>query len=148
MFVPFPLSSNPKRRINIYLFLFSFFLSSILSVSKLATMAQAEGEVPTAPEADPPPVHPHSPRISERVRSIFRAGQRSRSRESNPDRIEVERSRSNSQASRHEEEGYSSDEEESEEDCLYRTYTENDPVGQIMLNLAKDNMALLKKAGI
>ena len=111
-------------------------------------MAQAEGEVPTAPEADPPPVHPHSPRISERVRSIFRAGQRSRSRESNPDRIEVERSRSNSQAGGHEEEGYSSDEEESEEDCLYRTYTENDPVGQIMLNLAKDNMALLKKAGI
>ena len=107
-------------------------------------MAQAEGEVPTAPEADPPPVHPHSPRIAERVRSIFRAGQRSRSRES--ERIEVDRSMSNSQAGGHEEEGYSSDEEESEEDCLYRTYTENDPVGQIMLNLAKDNMALLKKS--
>ena len=108
-------------------------------------MAQAEGEVPTAPEADPPPVHPHSPRIAERVRSIFRPGQRSRSRDSNPDRIEVERSRSNSQAGGNEEEEDSSDEEESEEDCLYRTYTESVPVGQIMLNLAKDNMALLNR---
>ena len=69
-----------------YLFYLSF-------VSKRAIMAQPEGEIPTAPEAEAP-VHPHSPRIAERVRSILRAGRRSRSRESDPERIERDSHRS------------------------------------------------------
>ena len=109
-------------------------------------MAQPEGEIPTAPEAEAPPVHPQSPLA--RVRNIFRTGHRSRSRESDPDRIERDSHRSASVAGGYEYEGDETDEEESEEECMYRLYTQNDPVGQMMLSLAKDNMALLKKAGI
>ena len=102
---------------------------------------------PLGAEADPtPPVHPPTPPITERVQNLFTGRNRNRSnRRDNPDRID--RVESESQAGNEEEED-ESDNDWSTEDFVYREFTENDPVGKVMLNLAQDNMVLLKKAGI
>ena len=102
---------------------------------------------PLGAEADPtPPVHPPTPPITERVQNLFTGRNRNRSnRRDNPDRID--RVESESQAGNEEEED-ESDNDWSTEDFVYRELTENDPVGKVMLNLAQDNMVLLKKAGI
>ena len=109
-------------------------------------MAEGGEQVPPLGEAEPPH-HPSTPPISARVRNLFTGRNRNRSRSrDNPDRID--RADSESQAGNEDEEEDENEGEWSVEDLLYRDFMESDPMCKVMLDIAKDNMALLKKAGI
>ena len=106
-------------------------------------MAEGGEQVPPLGEAEPPH-HPSTPPIRDRVRNLFSGRNRNRSRSRDPDRID--RADSESQAGDEEEDENEGD--WSVEDCMYRDFMEGDPMGKVILALSKDNMALLKKAGI
>ena len=111
-----------------------------------ASMAEGGEQVPPLGDAEPPH-HPPTPPISARVRNLFTGRNRNRSRSrDNPDRID--RADSESQAGNEDEEEDENEGEWSVEDLLYRDFMESDPMCKVMLDIAKDNMALLKKAGI
>ena len=107
-------------------------------------MAEGGEQVPPLGEAEPPH-HPSTPPISARVRNLFSGRNRNRSRSRDPDFI-GRASESESQAGDEEEDENEGD--WSVEDCMYRDFMESDPMGKVMLSIVKDNMALLKKAGI
>ena len=109
-------------------------------------MADGGEQVPPLGDAEPPH-HPPTPPISARVQNLFTGRNRNRSRSrDNPDRID--KVDSESQAGYEDEEEDENEGEWSVEDLMYRDFMESDPIGKIMLDISKDNMALLKKAGI
>ena len=126
---------------------FLLLVSNLLLFFLEASMADGGGEqVPPLGDAEPPH-HPPTPPISARVRNLFTGRNRNRSRSrDNLDRID--RADSESQAGNEDEEEDENEGEWSVEDLLYRDFMESDPMGKVMLDIAKDNMAMLKKAGI
>ena len=104
---------------------------------------------PTGGEGDERPPPPVSPSIHDRVRNLLHRN-RSRSRENqgrrernDEDRISVAESEAGNDDDAESNHGEWTAEEE-----IYRKYTEQDPIGSMLINMARDNMQLLKKAGI
>ena len=112
-----------------------------------AKMAEGGEQLPpTSGEADErPPPPPVSPSIQDRMRGLFN---RSHSRERRRERNEEDRISIVGSETGNDDDGESNHGEWTAEEEIYRTYTEQDPIGSMLINMARDNMQLLKRAGI
>ena len=110
----------------------------------------AEGGEPPPPtgEDDAPPPPPVSLSIQDWMRNILTNRNRSRSRDNagrwdNTDRID-----NASETGNEDDDEDSNHGEWTAEEVIHRTFTEQDPIGLMLINMSYDNMRLLNKAGI
>ena len=110
----------------------------------------AEGGEPPPPtgEDDAPPPPPVSLSIQDWMRNILTNRNRSWSRDNagrwdNTDRID-----NASETGNEDDDEDSNHGEWTAEEVIYRTFTEQDPIGLMLINMSRDNMPLLNKAGI